>query len=161
MGTILRSPRARRLRVTVLLFAAAAGAGLCLPAPWQSTARTPDPVTVLDGDTVRLNGTTYRLVGFDTPETGANARCESEKFLADRATGRLREIVAGGGIELRRVPCACAPGTEGSRQCNHGRLCATLTAHGRDVGDILVAEGLARRYLCGERRCPRRSGWCT
>ena len=52
------------------------------------------------------------------------------------------------------------PGTEGTRRCNHGRLCATLTAAGREVGAIMIAEGLARRYVCGATRCPPRGTWC-
>ena len=35
----------------------------------------PGPIEVIDGDTVRQQGFTYRLVGFDTPERGDRARC--------------------------------------------------------------------------------------
>jgi endonuclease YncB( thermonuclease family) len=31
----------------------------------------------------------------------------------------------------------------------YGRLCGTLKARGQDVGATLVAEGLARAYVCG------------
>jgi hypothetical protein len=68
--------------------------------------------------------------------------------------------VAAGGLRLERVACACRPGTEGSRACNHGRRCGLLTAEGRDVGAILISEGLARRYECGGTSCPSRAGWC-
>ena len=36
----------------------------------------------------------------------------------------------------------------------------TLKAHGRDVGMILIGEGLARSYHCGATRCPGRRSWC-
>ena len=42
----------------------------------------------------------YRLVGFNTPETGTNARCEFERALAAKATQRLRQLTAAGGLEL-------------------------------------------------------------
>jgi len=29
-----------------------------------------------------------------------------------------------------------------------------------DVGDILISEGLARRFVCGATSCPRRRPWC-
>jgi endonuclease YncB( thermonuclease family) len=117
-------------------------------------------ITVVDGDTVRANGQTYRLVGFDTPEAGALARCERERKLADAASSRLRQLVANGQPALERVACSCPPGTEGTQQCNYGRLCARLLADGRDVGGILISEGLARPYVCGPSGCPRRQSWC-
>lgn len=118
-------------------------------------------ISVVDGDTVRSNGQSYRLVGFDTPETGPRARCGRERTLADAATNRLRQIIANGQAALARVPCSCPMGTEGTRDCNYGRLCATLRAGGRDVGDILISEGLARPYVCGRSGCPRRHSWCS
>jgi endonuclease YncB( thermonuclease family) len=117
-------------------------------------------ITVVDGDTVRANGQLFRLVGFDTPETGSRARCGNERTLADAATKRLRQIIANSQASLDRVPCSCRSGTEGTPECNYGRFCATLRADGRDVGDILVSEGLARPYMCGRSGCPRRQSWC-
>jgi endonuclease YncB( thermonuclease family) len=143
--------------------------GLSLAFYWgQFTAKNPKravtigpvQIQVIDGDTVRANGHVYRLVGYDAPESGLEARCESERTLAARATSRLRQIVAAGGLRLERVPCACPPGTEGTQRCNYGRLCAVLTSSGSDVGALLIAEGLARRYVCSEARCPQRQGWC-
>src|SRR5262249_18277281 len=81
-------------------------------------------VEVVDGDTIRIAGETFRLVGFDAPET-YRARCPSERELGNRATFRLRQLVAGGGLDLERVACSCASGTEGTRRCNYGRSCGT------------------------------------
>jgi endonuclease YncB( thermonuclease family) len=115
---------------------------------------------VIDGDAVASSGDHYRLVGFDTPEKDDLARCDSERVLAARATARLQDLIASGNAQLTRVACACRPGTEGTRRCNYGRLCGTLTVDGRDVGDVLISEGLAHRYVCDGGRCPRRPGWC-
>jgi endonuclease YncB( thermonuclease family) len=119
----------------------------------------PGDVWVADGDTIRAHGKTYRLVGFDAPET-ARARCAAEQQLGARATERLQAIVNLGALDLTEVRCSCAPGTHGTRSCNFGRLCGKLTAKGEDVGTILIREGLARPFHCGEHRCPRRQGWC-
>ena len=89
------------------------------------------PIEVIDGDTVRLNGTAYRLIGFDTPERGDKAQCDDERRRAENATHRLLDLVATGNARLTRVACACPPGQEGSRYCNYGRLCGSLTIGGR------------------------------
>jgi endonuclease YncB( thermonuclease family) len=99
-----------------------------------------------------------RLVGFDTPERGDSARCEDERWRAEAATTRLRQLIAAGNARLQRVACACRPGEEGTSRCNYGRLCGSLTVGGRDVGQILIGEGLARSYVCSGTRCPRGSG---
>src|SRR5262245_45904762 len=119
----------------------------------------PGQIDVVDGDTIRIAGETFRLVGFDAPET-YRAQCPSERELGNRATFRLRQLVAGGGLELERVACACRPGTEGTARCNYGRSCGVLTVRGRDVGEVLIAEGLARSYICGRTACPPRQTWC-
>jgi endonuclease YncB( thermonuclease family) len=119
----------------------------------------PGQVEVLDGDTIQVAGETFRLVGFDAPET-YRARCPSERELGNRATLRVRQLVATGGVDLERVPCACRIGTEGTPRCNYGRSCGVLKARGQDVGSLLIAEGLARTYVCGRTSCPAREPWC-
>lgn len=122
---------------------------------------TPSTVRVIDGDTVAMGRDHYRLVGFDAPERGDRAQCPAERELADRATARLRQLIATGGADLREVKCSCRPGTEGRRACNYGRKCGTLTVGGRDVGPILIGEGLARPYAYSWRHHPPPATWCT
>ena len=107
-----------------------------------------------------MNGTVYRLFGFDTPERGDKARCDDERKLADKATQQLRGLIATGNPGLTRSSCACKPGDEGTNRCNYGRLCGVLTVGGRDVGQILIGEGLAHPYVCGGTNCPPRRPWC-
>jgi endonuclease YncB( thermonuclease family) len=135
-------------------FILAFGASIVNAAPIE-----PGQVEVLDGDTVRVAGETFRLVGFDAPET-YRAQCPSERELGNRATFRLRQLVAGAGLDLERVPCACRIGTEGTPRCNYGRSCGVLKARGKDVGEVLIAEGLARAFVCSRTSCPPRESWC-
>jgi endonuclease YncB( thermonuclease family) len=120
-------------------------------------------VHVIDGDTIRVHHAKpdVRLVGFNAPET-RRAACEAESELGAKATRRLRELVrTSGGLDFEFVPCACQPGTEGTQVCNYGRRCGTLKANGRDVGAILIEEGLAVPFVCGHTRCPRTPRpWC-
>jgi endonuclease YncB( thermonuclease family) len=117
-------------------------------------------IQVVDGDTIRTNGLTYRLVGFDTPET-RDAKCPQERALGERAASRLRAIVGRSSLDLTEVRCSCLPGTHGTRSCNHGRRCGALKANGEDVGQILIREGLARPFVCGKHQCPTRQPWCA
>lgn len=87
---------------------------------------------VVDGDTVRLRGERVRLLGYDTPET-YRPSCDAERALGEQATARLVDLLSSGR--------ACL---EVSAESDHyGRPLGTLTVDGEDVGDILVAEGLA------------------
>ena len=101
---------------------------------------------VYDGDTVALTCPTRkesaRLSGFDTPET-KRPGCAAEAALGARATDRLRALVKGS-VTLDDL------GRE-----KYGRLLVRVTADGRDVGDVLIREGLAVRYAGG-----KRVDWC-
>lgn len=125
------------------------------PAPAAIGQPVAQGFTVTDGDTVRVLGeaTGTRLVGFNTPEK-FSPQCASERQLGERASARLTELVGGGAIRLTKVACACAPGTEGTERCNHGRSCGTLLVDGEDVGNILIREGLAVPFVCSDTRCP-------
>ncbi|AGB47890.1 micrococcal nuclease-like nuclease [Mesorhizobium australicum WSM2073] len=127
---------------------------------WVPLART--QFTITDGDTIRLNGAAKgtRLVGFNAPES-IEPRCDSERDLGRRAKARLKELVAEAKLELKMVPCSCPAGTEGTDKCNYGRRCGLLFADGRDVGDVLVSEGLAVSFVCGSTSCPPTPRpWC-
>ncbi|WP_245303367.1 thermonuclease family protein [Mesorhizobium loti] len=137
------------------------------PSPALPDAGSPRPLaksqfTITDGDTIRLSGAAKgtRLVGFNAPES-IEPRCDAEADLGRRAKARLKELVATAKLELKMVPCSCPPGTEGTGACNYGRSCGSLFADGRDVGDVLVTEGLAVPFVCGSTSCPPTPRpWC-
>ncbi|BCH23534.1 thermonuclease family protein [Mesorhizobium sp. L-8-3] len=182
-GVLAREGRwfARRLMRDVSLLAAilvaVSIASYLRETPWQTVSSffsaaapsystvsiTRDQFSVTDGDTIRMAGDRKgtRLVGFNTPES-IEPRCEEERTLGLRAKARLKELVANGSLELRRMPCSCDPGTEGTEACNYGRSCAILRIDGRDVGQILISEGLAVSFRCGTTSCPPTPRpWCS
>jgi endonuclease YncB( thermonuclease family) len=117
-------------------------------------------IVVLDGDTVRIRSQSTRLVGFNAPET-RHAACPAEWLQGDAATRRLRELVRGGDLDFTFVKCSCPTGTQGTTMCNYGRACGVLKVGGRDVGEILISEGLAVPFVCGAtRRPPTPRPWC-
>lgn len=121
-----------------------------------SSAVSPRIIRVVDGDTIRLtsNGQRIRLVGFNTPETW-KPRCAQGKALGDQATARLAQLLRNAKTaEVEFVRCSCKPGTHGTKNCNFGRACAYLRINGKDVGETLIAEGLAARFVCGPTSCP-------
>jgi endonuclease YncB( thermonuclease family) len=130
------------------ILAALASLLLVAQAPADGPWRT---VSVVDGDTVTLEsaagfvtGIKIRLLGIDAPEMRGG--CEAERQLAQQATDRLRQLV---GARVRIVSQL--------EMDPYGRLLARLYDRaGRDVGQVLVAEGLARPLNRREARQP----WC-
>lgn len=140
-----------------LLIAIAVATGPAIAEPIAS-----GDVSVIDGDTIRVHHKrpNVRLVGFNAPET-RRATCQDERELGDQATRRVRDLVRAGNLDFEFVACACPPGTEGTQRCNYGRSCGTLKTSGRDVGSILIEEGLAVPFQCGATRCPTTpKPWC-
>jgi micrococcal nuclease len=100
---------------------------------------------VIDGDTIRYGGAKIRLEDIDTPETH-EPKCASEAARGRQATRRLLELINAGPFRLVRT---------GDREVDrYGRKLRTITRDGRSVGEVLIAEGLARHWD-GARR-----SWC-
>lgn len=99
---------------------------------------------VVDGDTIWFQGVNLRLESFDTPEPHT-AICggAAEVALARRASARLLELLNSSPFTVQ------TGGTD-----RYGRVLATIRIAGRDVGDILIDEGLARRWPDGH------EWWC-
>ena len=87
-----------------------------------------------------------RIINIDTPEL--NGACPKEISMATQAKQRLSEILPiGTVVDLQNI----------KDDKYLGRIDANvILSDGRDVGKILVKEGLARRYSGG-----KRAPWCS
>lgn len=108
----------------------------------NSRPNTPDKTCLVDGDTLWLIGENIRLKDFDTPEP-QTAICggAEEVALAHRASARLLEILNSNDWTIERF---------GFDRTSSRRRLATIRVDGRDVGETLVAEGLARWWPDGD-----------
>ncbi|WP_291375277.1 thermonuclease family protein [Devosia sp.] len=99
---------------------------------------------VVDGDTIWLEGLNLRLESYDTPEP-YNDICggQAEVALAHNASARLLKLLNDNSFTVE---------THGTDR--YDRTLATIRIGGTDVGDILIKEGLARRWPDGN------EWWC-
>ncbi|MCF6112290.1 thermonuclease family protein [Mesorhizobium muleiense] len=105
-------------------------------------------LVTLDGDTIIADGTRIRIANIDAPEIH-RFHCDAERRLGLVAKRRVAELLASGQVTVH-------PGDPDSGRLTdrYGRTLATIEVNGRDVGEILIAEGLARPWN-GKRR-----PWC-
>lgn len=91
---------------------------------------------VVDGDTVWWKGQNLRLQSYDIPEPYDDI-CggAAEVALAKKASARLLQLLNSNPIQVQTF------GADGTGS----RTLATIRIAGRDVGDILIEERLARR----------------
>ena len=106
--------------------------------------RSSPSVRVIDGDTFQYGGEKIRIADIDTPEV--RGRCAYESQLAARATARMEALLREGPFELHAT---------GRDEDRYGRKLRVVTRGGRSLGDVLVAEGLARTWT------GRREPWCA
>ena len=122
------------------------------PSATLPSISTASSIYVIDGDTVRINQESVRLVGFNTPET-RGAACEAERALGYRAKERLRQLIDQ--ASTIRLDYETTRAGSLSRD-QYRRLLAVLLLDGRDVGAVLIGEGLARAYSGRTAR----GSWC-
>lgn len=109
-------------------------------------------VHVVDGDTFEARAAIWlgqsidvrvRIAGVDAPEL--HARCDEERAMADTARNWLAHRIEGSEVRLSAI-----------RYDKYGgRVDATVHDRAGDVGEALIAAGMARPYHGG-----RRGGWC-
>ncbi len=99
-----------------------------------------------DGDTIKYLGVTYRLMGFDAPET-FRSKCEKELKLGLDAKAHL--------IKLTRAAKEAKLMVHGRDK--YARSLAMLLLDGVDVSIPMIKEGLAVEY----HGRGQRKDWCT
>jgi endonuclease YncB( thermonuclease family) len=99
---------------------------------------------VVDGDTFWIDGQKVRIAGIDAPETHPS-RCEDEARLGNRATEQLHALLNSGAVTMT--------GIDRDRD-RYGRLLRNVAVNGADVGEAMIAAGVAREYGRGRR------SWC-
>jgi micrococcal nuclease len=93
---------------------------------------------VIDGDTLRDGaGERYRVENIDAPERGARAECPEERALAEAARSYVDTWVAGAG-RVEAIPIG--------RRDRYGRVVARIEIDGVDLGERLIARGLAQPW---------------
>jgi len=98
----------------------------------------------IDGDTIKCGPETIRLQNIDAAEI--HGRCPFETDLAQRAKSFTARRLTEGEIEI--VVDRLHP------RDRHGRTIAWVKVDGRDLGEDLIAAGLARPWE------GRRKPWC-
>lgn len=106
---------------------------------------------VSDGDTIRLcNGERVRLVGIDAPERASSERCNARSRArlknsrnpswcdfarGEQARAALTRLLAKGQVRIER-----------QGYDRYKRTLARVTVNGRDAGQWLIHQGLARPW---------------
>jgi endonuclease YncB( thermonuclease family) len=111
-------------------------------------------IRIIDGDTIVVRvqpwlglfiETHVRLEGLDAPEL--HGHCNEEIAMAQQARLRLATLLADGQVVLQNIRNDKYGGRVDAR---------VISASGTDVAEVMISDGLARRYH-GERRLP----WCV
>jgi endonuclease YncB( thermonuclease family)/dienelactone hydrolase len=97
----------------------------------QGLPAKPPQAVAIDGNTIKMDGTTYRLWGVDAPEL--DQRCYPLGWRAGIEAARALAAM----IEQRPVTC------ESKGQDSYGRTVAQCRAGGRDLGAAMVVSGMA------------------
>lgn len=106
-------------------------ATVCLAA--NAFSCTPMEVRVIDGDTIQIRSEKIRVLGIDAPEIKGN--CEAEVRRAYEAKNRVITLISGQQITIDR---------QGADK--YRRTLATVKVGNTDMGEILMSEGLARKW---------------
>jgi micrococcal nuclease len=129
----------RGLAVALILAASPAGAE-------TFDGRT---AVIVDGDTIMVGRERVRILNIKTPES-YGSRCEHELMASLKAKERLTQLIWAGAVTIVR-----------DGRDRYGRTLAALSVGGRDIGAVLITEGLALPWREGpEARAAQVRHWC-
>jgi micrococcal nuclease len=100
----------------------------------------------IDGDTLRDGEERYRVENIDAPERGRRADCREERLLAEAASAYVEAWIAQA-EQVEALPSG--------RRDRYGRVVARIRIDGVDLGDRLIARGLAQPWR------GRRANFCS
>lgn len=103
---------------------------------------------VIDGDTIvacTATCQTVRISNIDAPEMPPKSKCQKEEQRALDATKRLTAMIQGRNVEIV---------VDARSRDRYGRTLAQVRFNGKDVGEALIAAGVARKWA------GRREPWC-
>lgn len=112
---------------------------------FSAVACSPQKVVVLDGDTFIVQGERVRVEGINAPEL--KGKCREENVRALRARSRLIELFEAAKIDIER-----------NGFDRYRRTLASVSVGGSAVGDVLMREGLARKWV--QRHKGQQEPWC-
>tara|TARA_Y100000588_G_scaffold278068_1_gene294656 strand:+ start:353 stop:829 length:477 start_codon:yes stop_codon:yes gene_type:complete len=100
------------------------------------TAKAAEQVVIVDGDTLKLDGTTYRLWGVDTPEKGQQCEREGEYYDCGLyAQFALQAFIGDGDVRCEKV-----------NTDRYRRVVAKCFVGNTDLGSWMVFNGFALEY---------------
>ena len=109
---------------------------LCLGAAPALAVTLTGTARVVDGDTIEMSGQTLRLIGIDAPELAQPCERDGKPWACgDWSRDALRTRLSG-----RDLSCS------GTDQDRYGRWLVTCRLGGRDLGQVLVRDGVAFAY---------------
>ncbi|WP_445558063.1 thermonuclease family protein [Ochrobactrum sp. A-1] len=103
---------------------------------------------MIDGDTFTIRAERIRIANIDAPEIG-HPKCDAERRLGLVARKRLAELLGSGQVDIEK-----GDPESGRIKDRYGRTLALVYVDGKDVGETLIEELLARPWQ-GKRR-----NWC-
>ena len=121
---------------------ACAGRGLLLMlfcvlgAAAVAAAEIEGPVSVVDGDSLRIGATELRLHGIDAPELQQSCRLRGELWACGRAAAETLAFL------VQRKPVHC----RWDDTDTYGRGLARCTRNGQDLNALMVESGMALAY---------------